>query len=253
MKKIAFLFILSCFLSISCSVDDDNNTTQEIPQEVKVSLRFGHTWGDETITAVEFGNLNYTNQNGDVQSITKLKYLISNVLLHNIDGTTTVIKDYQLLDLNQENTLSFNSDSFVPTGQYNKISFVFGFNEEDNAQNYPDLNTASWNWPEMLGGGYHFMQLEGNYATNDGPQPYAYHHGTARVSEGEFEANHFTVEITGNFSITQVTTIDLEMKIDEWFKNPHTWDLNEYNTDLMGNYEAQIMMRENGASVFEEF
>lgn len=251
MKKIAFLSVLSCFFFVSCLPDDSGGG--EIEHDVKVTVQLFHSWDGQLFDDSNFGTLDYTNENGDILSITRLRYLISNVRLHHTDGTTVSLKDYQFIDLEEQGSSSFTTDMLIPVGTYNKISFVFGFNEEDNAQNYPDLNTASWNWPEMLGGGYHFMQLEGNYATNDGPQPYAYHHGTARVSEGEFEANHFTVEITGNFSITQVTTIDLEMKIDEWFKNPHTWDLNEYNTDLMGNYEAQIMMRENGASVFEEF
>jgi hypothetical protein len=40
------------------------------------------------------------------------------------------------------------------------------------------------------------------------------------------------------------------MNIAEWFKNPNTWDLNELNTVLMPNFEAQKMMSENGRSVF---
>ena len=251
MKKIAFLSVLISLVLISCMPDD--NQVNEFSDEVKVSFKFFHTWDSTLVSATDFGNLNYTNENEDVQSITKLRYLISNIMLHNVDGTTVSIKDYQLIDLSQEGTISFDAEEFVPIGQYNKVSFVFGFNEEDNAQNYPDLNSANWNWPEMLGAGYHFMQLEGNYATDNGPQPYAYHNGTARVSEGVFEPNHFTVEISGNFSITQVSTITLEMNIAEWFRNPNTWNLHEYNTDLMGNYDAQIMMHENGASVFEKF
>jgi hypothetical protein len=40
------------------------------------------------------------------------------------------------------------------------------------------------------------------------------------------------------------------MNLAEWFKNPNTWDLNEFNTGLMGNYNAQKIMNENGQSVF---
>ena len=31
---------------------------------------------------------------------------------------------------------------------------------------YPDLNSASWNVPPMLGGGYHYMQLDGKFINN---------------------------------------------------------------------------------------
>ena len=40
------------------------------------------------------------------------------------------------------------------------------------------------------------------------------------------------------------------MNIAEWFKNPNTWDLNVLNNMLMPNFNAQIMMFENGQNVF---
>jgi hypothetical protein len=40
------------------------------------------------------------------------------------------------------------------------------------------------------------------------------------------------------------------MNIAEWFKNPNTWDLNVLNTVLMPNFDAQILMHQNGKSVF---
>ena len=248
MKKVAFLSILTSILLISCMPDDSQGNNGA--DKVNLTFKVKHHWDNTLVTKSDFGELIYTNQNQDVQSITLLKYLISNITLHTTDGTSVKLKDYHLFNAEQDNTMFFNSDVPVPTGSYNKITFTFGFNEEDNAQNYPDLNTTNWNWPEMLGGGYHFMQLEGNYSTDEGPQPYAYHYGTARASEGVFEANHFVVEINENFTITSSSTLEVKMNIAEWFKNPHTWNLHEYNTDLMGNYEAQIMMRQNGATVF---
>ena len=43
------------------------------------------------------------------------------------------------------------------------------------------------------------------------------------------------------------------MNLAEWFKNPKTWDLNLLNTGLMGNYDAQRKMNENGQSVFSVY
>ena len=40
------------------------------------------------------------------------------------------------------------------------------------------------------------------------------------------------------------------MNIAEWFKNPNIWDLNQRNTVLMPNFEAQLLMSQNGKSVF---
>jgi hypothetical protein len=41
------------------------------------------------------------------------------------------------------------------------------------------------------------------------------------------------------------------MDVSEWFKNPNTWDLNEYDVNLMGNYDVQLLMNQNGSSVFD--
>ena len=101
----------------------------------------------------------------------------------------------------------------------------------------------------MLGGGYHFMQFEGKYGATGTENPFAYHMGTARVSPGVFEQNFFDVSL-GGFSTTENTTVEIKMNLDQWFENPNTWDLNILNTSLMPNYDAQIMMHQNGASVF---
>ncbi|MEN8835123.1 MAG: hypothetical protein ABF311_00005, partial [Polaribacter sp.] len=59
----------------------------------------------------------------------------------------------------------------------------------------------------------------------------------------------FEVDL-GNIEITENTTIEIKMNVAEWFKNPNTWNLNELNTVLMPNFDAQILMNENGQSVF---
>lgn len=245
MKKIALLFILSIAI-ISCSNNDDNT-----PENVPIEVNFTHNWDGEEVTQADFGTTEYTNLNGEVLKISKLRYLISKIIVTNSFGDDIEINGYNLTDLTDENTFVFAKGTVLPPGTYTKISFVFGFNEEDNVDAaYPDLNTATWNWPAPLGGGYHFMQFEGTFKdTNGDTQPFAYHNGTARVSDGVFEQNFFTVTVDG-LSFSSSATIDINMNIAEWFKNPNTWNLNELSINLMGNYNAQKMMNQNGQSVF---
>ncbi|MGB2685566.1 MAG: MbnP family protein, partial [Olleya sp.] len=116
---------------------------------------------------------------------------------------------------------------------------------------YPILNTASWNWPEMLGGGYHFLQFDGMYNVDTpDPLPFNYHNGTARIEDGLFEQNFATITLDTPITITTKTTIEVKMNIAELFTNPNTWDLNVLDTPLMPNYDAQKMMQENILSVF---
>lgn len=249
MKKIAVLLTFALTL-VSCLPDDSQNAPGDGSTSV-LTFKFTHNWEGIDITPANFGSLEYTNENGDLISITKLKYLVSNIRFHVFGGGTVLAPGYMLIDAQDPTSTTATYTVVVPNGIYEKLTFTFGFNQNDNAENYPDLNSANWNWPEELGGGYHFMQLEGQFNTEDGPAPYALHYGTARVSEGVFEVNHFNAEIDKNVTIGPATTIEIAMDVSEWFKDPNTWDLNVFNVDLMGNYEAQKMIQENGYSVFD--
>lgn len=244
MKKIALLLILAIAL-VSCNNDDDT------PANVVISINLSQNWDGTNISLTDIGNTEFTNENGEDLKIIRLRYLISKVTLYNSFGDAIELEGYNLFDLSDENTLVFTENAVFPPGTYTRITFVYGFNEEDNiTEEYPDLNIATWGWPGMLGGGYHFMQFDGTYKdANDEPQPFNFHNGTARVSEGVFEQNFITVDID-DLSINSNSTIDIKMNLAEWFKNPNTWDLNQMNTALMGNYDAQIMMNENGQNVF---
>lgn len=244
MKKIALLLILAIAF-VSCNDDDDS------PSNVVMSIVLSQNWDGTNVTAADFGTTEFTNENGEVLKISKLRYLISKVTLYNSFGDAIELEGYNLVDLTDDNTLSFTKNAVFPPGTYTRITFVYGFNEEDNIDNaYGDLNVAEWAWPDMLGGGYHFMQQEGTFMdTNGDPQPFAYHNGTARVSEGVFEQNFLSVDLN-DLSINSNSTIDIKMNIAEWYKNPNTWDLNTLSGGLMGNYDAQIMMNENGQNVF---
>ena len=249
MKKIVFLLIVLITFS-ACNSDDDGNAPQFL-----ISVSHSHNWDGENVSSEDIGTTEYTNENGEVLKITRLRYLISKIILTNSTGDEISItgnNDYNLVDLSDNSTLNYATNIVVPPGTYTKISFVYGFNEEDNMDGaYEDLNTASWNWPVMLGGGYHFMQFDGTFA---GPGigddlAFNYHNGTARVSDGVFEQNFITFTTEG-LSIDSNTVIDIKMNLAEWFKNPNTWDLNAMSTMLMGNYNAQIRMNQNGQSVF---
>ncbi len=246
MKK-TYLFLFAVLLFVSCNEDNKKD-----PQFYPITFKFTQNWDGTDFTATNFGQYDYTNLQGETLSITKLRYLISKIILTRTNGETVEIPGYHLVDVSDVSTLIFNPDVMVLEGDFNKISFVYGFNEEDNQDGaYQDLNAANWNWPSQLGGGYHFMQLEGKYLDASGaPQPFTYHNGTAKVSEGVFEQNYVSFNFNTDYSINQTGEIEIKMNIAEWFKNPNTWDLNTFNVTLMPNYQAQKMMQENASTVF---
>tara|TARA_B100000787_G_scaffold50411_1_gene36297 strand:- start:135 stop:884 length:750 start_codon:yes stop_codon:yes gene_type:complete len=243
MRKKYCLLILTLILVTGCGEELDCCGQ---PEQFTVTLNFTHHWNGLKITPQDFNELKFTNENGERLSIEKLRYLVSNISLINS-------KNYHLIDIRENTGTSITIPEL--TEESYALSFRFGFSDEDNTDGtYQDLNTVSFNVPGMLGGGYHFMQFDGKYIdSNNEASGFNYHMIKAvdrtdpnnlKFEDTSFEVNLGTIVITNN------TEIEIKMNLAEWFKNPHTWNLNELNTVLMPNFEAQKMMRANGGSVF---
>ena len=247
MKRTASILFLGFMVFLSCTNNDDGNNT------VNATFNFTHHWDGTAITNANFNNIQYTNANGESLSIEKLRYLISNVTFHKSNGETIVFNGYNLVNVTTNSDMQFSLNNVMPTGAYDNISFTFGFNNNDNYQNYQDLNSVLWNVPMMLGGGYHFMQLEGKFIDDTMTETgYAYHTIRAVDNSGAelvFQDTFFEVNL-GAVTISENNTFEIKMNVAEWFKNPNQWDLTILNNMLMPNFDAQIMMHDNGLNVF---
>ncbi|WP_223032554.1 MbnP family protein [Hanstruepera marina] len=250
MKKILTILAI-VFVFSACSEDHDDNITPT-PSQVNVSFNFTHDWDNTLINSSNLTTEIVTNEHGEEISMTRIRYLVSRLELVNNQGESYLFDGYKFTDLSDEASYNFTPDNnSIPPGTYT-LKFIWGFNETDNVDGaYADLNSASWNWPEMLGGGYHFLQFDGMYNVNTtAPAPFNYHNGTARVSTGVFEQNFAEIDLPTEIVITNNAVIEVKMNIAEFFKNPNTWDLNVLDTPLMPNYTAQKMMQENVSTVF---
>lgn len=240
--------IVLLILVISCT----KNKT-ETPS-VLASLNFSHNWNGAPIVNSDLNTIKFTNANGEQLSIERLRYLISNITLTNAVGEKTIIKERHLVNLNEEKGLELVSDLALPQGTY-KLSFVFGLTDVDNKDGaYQDLNSVNFNVPTMLGGGYHFMQLDGKFnGTNSLVNNFNYHAIRAVNREDPtnvvFQDTSFEVDL-GDVVIKELRAVEVKMDVSEWFKNPNLWDLNTLNSMLMPNFNAQVLMSANGKSVF---
>lgn len=251
MKKIILLFTILFLVIYSCSSDDD----LEI-ERATVSMKFINNWKDSiTITNADFNDFKFVNKSGQRLSIIGLRYLVSNVVLINQNGDTIATKDYNLIDVTNNENLSFELSEKIPVGTYTSVKFTFGFNRKDNIDGaYANLNTANFNVPQLLGGGYHFMQFDGKFIDDINEKASFNYHTICAINKTDpnniiktdtsFEVNLGKIKIEGN------TTIEVKADISQWFENPNTWNLNLLNTVLMPNYDAQIKMNANGKSVF---
>ena len=249
MKKLIYLFL--GLLIVACATDDNNND----PQDVTPEFVWTQNWDGAALSNADFDNTLFANANGDVLKLSKLVYLISDITFTNAQGASFSAGDFNLVDAREGLGLRFSPNIVIPEGIYS-ISFRFGFDDADNAGDYPELNSADggWNVPMMLGGGYHYMRMEGKYISTltipESEVNFQYH--TIRAADPStspitLQDTSFMVNL-GQVTIAENTSIEVKMNVSEWFKNPNTWNLYELYTMLMPNFDAQVLMSENGAS-----
>ena len=175
------VFFLSVFL-FSCSSDND-----ELIKEVSVKINFTQNWDGTKIEKSDIGNTEFLNKTGSKLTLSRLRYLISRISLVDGAGDTTKFNNYKLLDISKPDSLTHTLSKKISEGSY-KLLFTFGFKNEDNISGiHPKLNSADWIVPDMMGGGYHFMQLDGKFKDTLGAEkPYNFHTIKAYDKEKEF-------------------------------------------------------------------
>jgi len=236
--SLAFILILS-----SCAKDDVEGTPQE--NNTNVKFKFSHSVGSEEI---EFNNIKYTNAFGNTYSIETLKYFISNITLQGSKGGPVLIDEEHYIDASDVSTTLFNPAENIAAGTYTEVSFIFGLDSLKNTNGrFTNPPESHMEWPIPMGGGYHYMKLEGKYNTAGNPGNYQAHSGPSM-------GNHYYFEVTipvDAFEVTEEgeTIITIKMDINSWWDNPNTLDLNAV-TGIMGNEDMQQKLHENGSDVF---
>ncbi|MEI7596192.1 MAG: MbnP family protein [Bacteroidota bacterium] len=258
-KVILFVFVI---IGVSCK--------KEVPEinikdSGKIVFRFSHKI--EGIS-LQKDSMIYVNEAGNHYEINELMYFISDVTLHKNDGTTQLIddwKDINYVDVNIPSTLTWNVFDSIPTGTYDSISFTFGINTQKNQSfmfvNAPEVNMM---WPNVLGGGYHYMMINGKWIdTLSVKQSFAFHLGIGQLYQSNamsntdsiyaFVPNYFNVKLPNSaFEITKNKTQEIEiiMNIESWFKTPYVYNHDYWGGAIMQNQAAMQMVKENGVDVF---
>ena len=200
-------------------------------------------------------SLCYRNEVGNEYLITEIQWFISKMELQDeSDEWVAFEPQFFYIDTNipESQTLRI---ALIPVGKYKNLRFVFGLDEEDNRTGlFTDPPDSEMFWPDLLGGGYHYMKLNGKFLDAEGRLlPLAIHLGIGQNEDhSQFYQNYFTVELPIDFSITETSEnqLDLTMIIDNWFRNPNLYDFNEYGSHIMQNQAAQQALKENGNDVF---
>lgn len=257
MKKQNIYFIFLILLLITIVSCKKNEITPASNQYGQLKLIFTHEVNGYPLVK---DSMIYMNEAGNFYEVNELRYFLSDITLHNSNGSDFIIqkeKDIYYVDNDIATTLMWQVPDNIPVGQYESISFTFGIPSYKNISymfvNPPEVNML---WPEMLGGGYHYMMLNGKWLDTLGQiENINTHLGIGCVISGNnlfYADNSFNVNLNSSFSIGKDATTEIEvvMNIDSWYKTPYTYDHNVYGQNIMNNQEAMLKIADNGFDVF---
>jgi hypothetical protein len=171
---------------------------------------------------VEYGVFKYTNEAGNLYSISLLKYFITNVVLIKDDLTEVKLNNYDLMDAFNTSAFSTVVASDVPYANYTKLKFYLGVDPTRNHTGAQDgdldpIHNMIWTWST----GYLFLKHEGKFinSSND-TVDIQYHLGTDRALS--------TVEIPITLNMDKTSKkMNIQFDLNNMYNSP----VINFNTD----------------------
>jgi len=230
---VKYFFWLAVILLFCTSCRKDSESFADVRFQIKYESD-----GKELI----FDTLLYDHPAGYKYSVSRIQFLISGLEAYSmhtqmqpenvwfIDGAININSEFQL--------------HAFPCKYYDNWSLTIGLDSNINKTgklgNSEDfLNMA---WPETMGGGYHFLKLEGMYKDSTGIHGYAIHIGGNGNEMKQEKLKAFTVKENNN-------EIILHLNVNEFFKNPELYDFNKDGNYIMGYQTAMKKIAVNGRDV----
>ncbi len=253
---LALALVMTC---IACNREE----TGEEETSGKIILRFEHRMDGNPLIV---DSLMYQNEAGNPYLVNEIQYFISEVKLYRVDGSVKLIDDWKVMhyvDTDLESTLTWEVYDDIAPGDYDSLGFTFGITPERN-MSYMFVNPPEKDmfWPEYLGGGYHYLKLNGKWlpeGQTTQTAPFDFHLGIGQIyfaypdSITGYVHNNFNVSLPGSdFRIDagESTQLVLVMAVDQWFEEPNVYDHDVFGGYIMQNQEAMQKVKENGHNVF---
>jgi hypothetical protein len=152
------------------------------------------------------------------------------------------------IDLSTPSMLLWTSERFIPTGVYDSVVFNFGLLPACNVSGYfvnpPESNMF---WPDMMGGGYHFMKIDGRWKNESDTQ-----FNTFGLHLGGGDVQAVRLSFAQKIFITENDVIkkDFDMALDKWFNITPFWDFNIYGGAIMQDTVARQVLINRIVDIF---
>ena len=118
-------------------------------------------------------------------------------------------------------------------------------------------------WPDILGGGYHYMKMNLMYGNSTGAviQPFMVHLGIGQLYSSAipdpdsitgFVQNYFPVTLDSRIIVEEgnVTTFFCTMLVDKWFDGTQSFNFDDYPGGIMQYQEGMNEICLNGRKAF---
>jgi hypothetical protein len=236
MKKLSFfLSVLSVIFFTSC-----NKTSTQGYGELAINLKY-----IVDTKPLTWNTIQYQNQAGNEYGIDRLQYYLSNFRFYHNKQQTAKSDSVYYVDAQVDSTSKIVFPD-LPEGVYDSVAFCIGVDSQFNISNHlaATLQNIAMGWPDAMGGGYHFMRLEGHWNDSSGTTGFAMHIGTNgyQVLTGVHYAVNIKAKAQAAFNMT--------MNINEWFRNPNTYNFSTDGVYTMGNASLMQKISQNGIDVF---
>lgn len=252
LKKLISILLFTVTFLVACEKDKLDPVVQKVKYG-KVEFKFLHNVNGQPLLR---DSLAYYNAYQRPYMVYGLKYFLSEFSLWK-NGAEIKIDSAAIIhyiDLDIATTQTWTIPDIIPVGGYDSITFVFGISAQNNKShifvNPPESNMA---WPAMLGGGYHYMQLDLKWKDSlNLLQNFNCHLGIGMVG-GIPIHNCFKAHLlNSSFTLTEneTKTIPIIMNIESWFHTPYSVSFSNYSSGIMANQDAMNIFSKNGNDVF---
>lgn len=235
-----------------------------------VTVAFTFSYNGEELRALDGTRLfamptQDTLPSGQSVTIEEIRYFISKVYLIEENGTRVPLgtadgSGCHFIDFALTGTRQWTVED-VPTGHYVGLGFTYGLDEADNvSRRFSNPPESLMFWPDALGGGYHYMQINGKWLSAEGAEfmPFGLHTGIGQTwQDGQataFHHNYVRLQFPDTLSMFLTMdgrqTLTIDMDVMQWLTNPNAWDFSVQGGAIMQNQAAQQILKENAWNVF---
>jgi hypothetical protein len=168
------------------------------------------------------------------------------------------------IDARNNYSCSWWVNDLLQADTYDTVAFIFGLDEDQNTTGrFPDPPERDMLWPDILGGGYHYMKMNLKWKNDIMPQPlpFNFHLGIGQVYSSQtantdsiigFVQNHFRVSLLCKLDLAGggYHQVMLQMNVDKWFDGQNAFDFAAFPNGIMQDQEGMFRACMNGRRAF---